>query len=316
MPSIDWSQEVMRGYKPALTRAEDFEPYWEATVKEAIEQPLNVEFTPFTLPSPGVEIFAVRFDAFGGGRLGGWFARPARTGDKQPGLCLYHGYSGRGPRPMDFLHYVHAGFCVMSLDCRGQNGSSQNVAAYPEGHCLGWMTQGIRNPETYYYRYVYADALRALELLASREEVDANRLAISGISQGGGITLAVAALSDRPKLALPDIPFLCDFPRAIEVANAGPYAEIPTFIRMHGQHREAVMRTLSYCDAVNLAPWIKCRTILSNCLWDNVCPPSTIFAAYNHMSCEKQMEIYPYHAHEVPYDHHELKYRRLVEMML
>src|SRR5688572_20293520 len=101
------------------------------------------------------------------------------------------------------------------MDCRGQNGQSQDAAAYPEGHVAGWMTRGIREPRSYYYRYVFADAVRALELLARREEVDAKRLAITGVSQGGGITLAVAALSERPMLALPDIPFLCDYRRGV-----------------------------------------------------------------------------------------------------
>ena len=107
------------------------------------------------------------------------------------------------------------------MDCRGQNAQSQDLSHPPEGHSTGWMTQGIRDPKTYYYRYVYADALRALELLAQREEVDEHRLAITGASQGGGLSLAVAALSDRPALALPDIPFLCDYRRAIEIAELG-----------------------------------------------------------------------------------------------
>lgn len=315
MPSIDWPLERLLEYKPTLTRAVDFESFWRTTIDAAVAHPMNAEFMAYPFPAPGVEVFTVRFDGFEGGRLAGWFARPAANADsKHPGLCLYHGYSGRGPRPLDFLHLVHAGFCVMSLDCRGQNGLSQNAATFDGGHQQGWMTQGIRDPQHYYYRYVYADAVRALELLASRDEVDDQRLAISGVSQGGGLTLAVAALSNRPQLALPDIPFLCDFPRSIEIANAGPYPEIPLFIKAHPPARETVMRTLSYCDAVNLAPWIKCRTVISNCLWDNICPPSSIFAAYNHMTCEKQMEIYPYHLHEVPYDHNELKYRALMQM--
>src|SRR6476660_1758142 len=122
------------------------------------------------------------------------------------------------------------------------------------------MTQGIRDPQKYYYRHVYADAVRALEVLARREEVDAKRLAITGGSQGGGITLAVAALSDRPILALPDIPFLCDYRRAIAITPAGPYPEIPQFLKQFPDQLEPAMRTLSYCDNLNLAPMIKCRT--------------------------------------------------------
>src|SRR5205823_7255367 len=208
------------------------------------------------------------------------------------------------------------GVCVLSMDCRGQNGQSQDATIVSEGFAHGWMTKGVRDPKQYYYRYVYADAVRALELLAHREEVDPSRLAITGGSQGGGITLAVAALSDRPILALPDIPFLCDYRRAIAMAAAGPYPEIPTFLKAFPDLVEPAMRTLSYCDNLNLAPWIKCRTVISNCLWDDVCPPSTIFGVYNHLTCPKEMAVYPFHKHEVPYEHRELQFRMLTETLL
>ena len=217
---------------------------------------------------------------------------------------------------MDLVALASQGICVLSMDCRGQNGQSQDAAVYPEGNAPGWMTQGIRDPQRYYYRYVYADAVRALELLAQRDEVDENRLAITGISQGGGLTLAVAALSERPILALPDIPFLCDFRRAVQITAAGPYPEIPVFVKQFPDLYEQAFRTLSYVDCLNLAPMIKCRTVISNCLWDDICPPSTIFGVYNHLTCEKQIEVYPFHKHELPYEHNELKFRLLAETLL
>ncbi len=315
MPSIDWPLEQLKQYKPSLYREADFEEYWRTTVADAVKQPLNAELIPYDLPARGIQCFAVRFDGFKGGRIAGWFLRPESNG-KFPGVCIYHGYSGRGPRPLNLLDYAQQGVCVLSMDCRGQNGQSQDAAVYPEGYVAGWMTQGIREPQKYYYRHVYADAVRALELLARREEVDAKRLAITGVSQGGGITLAVAALSERPLIALPDIPYLCDFRRAVAIAGAGPYPEIPNFIKAFPDQYDKAFRTLSYCDNLNLAPLIKCRTVISNCLWDDICPPSTIFAVYNHMSCEKQIEVYPFHKHEVPYEHNELKFRLITEALL
>ncbi len=314
MPSIDMPLEQMRQYKPTLYREADFEDFWESTAREAVDQPLNNELIPYDLPAAELQSYAVRFDGFKGGRLAGWYVRPTRRG-KFPGVCVYHGYSGRGARPLDVLALAAQGVCVLSMDCRGQNGQSQDNAVTNEGFAPGWMTKGIREPKQYYFRYVYADAVRALEMLARREEVDDSRLAITGGSQGGGITLAVAALSDRPILALPDCPFLCDFRRAIEVAPAGPYGEVVTFLRSFPHLYPDVMRTLSYCDCINLAPWITCRTIVCNCLWDDVCPPSTIFAAYNHVLAEKRIEVYPFHKHEVPYEHDELKFRLLMETL-
>ncbi len=314
MPSIDMPLDQMRQYKPSLYREQDFEEFWDSTVSEAVNQPMNAELIPYKMAAGDAECFAVRFDGYKGGRIAGWYARPASRGTF-PGVCIYHGYSNRATRPLDMLHLVSQGICVLSMDCRGQNGQSQDAQAYQEGHSMGWMTQGIRHPREYYYRFVYADAIRALELLARREEVDDKRLAIMGVSQGGGISLAVAALSDRPILAMPDIPFLCDYKRAIAIAPAGPYPEIPSFLKNFPHLHEEAFRTLSYCDNLNLAPWITCRTVVCNCLCDDICPPSTIFGVYNHITSEKQIEVYPYHKHEVPYEHRELQFRLMMETL-
>ena len=171
MPSIDMPLEQLRQYKPSLYREQDFDSFWDSTIKDALRQPINAELVPYDLPAKNLECFAVRFDGFEGGRLAGWYIRPSLSG-KFPGLCMYHGYSGRGTRLLDMVHLATQGICVLSMDCRGQNGQSQDLSQVSEGHSPGWMTQGIRDPRKYYYRYVYADAVRALEMLAKRDEVD------------------------------------------------------------------------------------------------------------------------------------------------
>jgi cephalosporin-C deacetylase len=279
-------------------------------------------FAPYELPARGVQCFAVRFDGFADprhderpGRIAGWYARP--TGDgKFPGVMFYHGYSGRGVRPLDMLALASQGFAVMSMDCRGQTGESEDCSNPAGGHFVGYMTKGILDPRRYYYRYVYADAMRALDLLAARPEVDASRIAVTGGSQGGALSLAVSALlPDRMKLSMPDVPFLCDFRRAIAITPNGPYPEIVKYLKQNPGAQETAIRTLSYFDNLNLAPLIRCRTIISNGLWDDVCPPSTVFAVFNHLSAAKQMCVYPYHGHEWPYEHRELQHRELMALL-
>jgi cephalosporin-C deacetylase len=314
MPSIDMPLEQLRQYKPSLYREDDFESFWDSTIDAAVAQPLNAELIPFDLPARDVQSYALRYDGFENGRIGGWYLRPKATG-KFPGVVSYHGYGGRGARPLDLLALAAQGVCVLSMDVRGQPGQSQDATVVDAGHVGGWMTKGIRDPKKYFFRYVYADAVRALELLARREEVDESRLAITGASQGGAITIAVSALSDRPILSLPDVPFLCDFRRAIEITPLAPYTEIASYLKMYPDEYARVIRTLSYVDNMNLAPWVTCRTVVCNNLWDDICPPSTVFAAYNHMTCEKQIEIFPYHKHDVPYERNESRHRLLMETL-
>ena len=96
MPSIDMPLEQLRQYKPSLYREADFEKFWDRTLSEAKKAPLNAELIPYKLPARGLETYAVRFDGFRGGRIAGWYVRPEGRGDF-PGVCIYHGYSGRAP---------------------------------------------------------------------------------------------------------------------------------------------------------------------------------------------------------------------------
>lgn len=320
MPSIDWPLDRLREYKPALTRQPDFDSFWKETTTAALKQAMNFELTPFNLPAKGLECFAIRFDGFSAspndkpGRIAGWCVRPSAPG-KYPAVMWYHGYSGRGARPMDMLALASQGIVCMSMDCRGQTGESSDHSAADGGHFIGYMTKGILDHRQYYYRYVYADAVRALEILATQPNVDASRIAVTGGSQGGAISMAAAALSSRPILCLPDVPFLCDFPRAIDITPQNPYPEIVRYLKQNPTKYDQALRTLSYFDNVNLAPWIKAKTVICNGLWDDVCPPSTIFAAYNHIAAEKQMEVYRFHGHETPYEHRELQHRLLIETL-
>src|SRR5262245_61207096 len=105
MPSMDMPLEQLRQYNPPLYSEEDFEKFWDTTLAESQSQPLNAELIPYNLPAKGLQCYAVRYDGFGGGRIAGWYVRPDAAG-KFPGLCVYHGYSGRSPRPLELVPYA------------------------------------------------------------------------------------------------------------------------------------------------------------------------------------------------------------------
>jgi cephalosporin-C deacetylase len=95
-----------------------------------------------------------------------------------------------------------------------------------------------------------------------------------------------------------DVPFLCDFPRAIDVTDRDPYAEITRYLRAHRDQREQVLRTLSYFDGVLHASAGKAPALFSVALMDETCPPSTAYAAYNAYGGSKELVVYPYNDHE------------------
>ena len=133
-------------------------------------------------------------------------------------------------------------------------------------------------------------------------EVDPQRVGATGGSQGGGLTLACAALEPRIKRAAPVFPFLCDYQRVWEMDLAtNAYTELRTYFRQfdpqHNREQE-IFTKLGYIDCQHLAPRIRGEVLMVTGLMDQVCPPSTQFAAYNKITAKKNMVIYPDYGHE------------------
>jgi cephalosporin-C deacetylase len=309
------SPEELEAYAPQVEPPADLSSFWGATLEAASDRLLETEVTVDGPALRGVASARLAFNGFGGERIRGWYMRPRGDGPF-PGVVWYHGYGGQGARPLELYTLAAQGIAVMSMDCRGQGGEVADLPADGLGHSPGWLTKGIREPETYYYRYVYADAVRALEALSGLEEVDATRIAVTGASQGGGLALAAAALSPRPCFAWADIPFLCHFRRGVEVALAGPYPELADFVRRHPELEPAVWRTLDYFDNLVLAPWISAPTVVTAGLWDEICPPSTIFPTFARIgSSDKELRRFSYLGHELSYEIEEGRLAALVERL-
>ena len=116
--------------------------------------------------------------------------------------------------------------------------------------------------------------------------------------QGGGITLATAGLVPDLFAAMPDVPFLCHFRRAVDIADTNPYSEITRYLAIHRGAEQQAFRTLSYFDGVNFAKRAKATTLFSVALMDKNCPPSTVYAAYNAYQGDRSIEVYGFNDHE------------------
>jgi cephalosporin-C deacetylase len=123
--------------------------------------------------------------------------------------------------------------------------------------------------------------------------VDTARLAATGGRQGGGIALAAAGLEPSISVVMPDIPFLCHFRRATELVDTDLYGEISRFCLIHPEKVENVFHNLSYFDGVNFAARCKAHSLFSAGLMNTICPPSTVFAAYNHFLGPRRSETTP-----------------------
>jgi cephalosporin-C deacetylase len=303
----DLPLDELVSFRPDVSEPDDFDAFWTRTLDDARSHDLDVRSEQVDTPYRTVAVQDVSFSGFGGDRIGAWFTVPrtAGIGDEGPlpAVVEFIGYNGGRDLPGESLRWASAGYAHLLVDTRGQGarwgGGGRTADPHGSGPATpGFMTRGIDSPDTYFYRRVFTDAVRAVEAVRTLPGVDAGRVAVQGASQGGGITLAVAGLVPDVVAALPDVPFLCHFTRALDICDKDPYAEITRYLAVHRPRVDDVLRTLSYFDGVNFAKRAAAPALFSVALMDLVCPPSTVYAAYNHYAGDKEIEVYRFNDHE------------------
>ncbi len=301
---FDLPLNELQTYLPPREEPPDFDAFWTDTLAAAQAFPLDATYTPVDAGLRLIEAYDVTFNGYGGQPIKGWLLLPAGQPGPLPCVVEYVGYGGGRGRPIDWLLYAAAGYAHFVMDTRGQGSAwrrGDTPDHEPDGgnpQLPGFMTRGVLNPASYYYRRVFIDAARAVAAARAHPAVDGERVAVTGGSQGGGIALAVGGLVDDLAAVLADVPFLCHFRRAVTLVDTHPYAEIAHFCKVHRDRVEMVFRTLSYFDGMNFAARGRAPALFSTGLMDDVCPPSTVFAAYNHYAGPKEMRVWPFNRHE------------------
>jgi cephalosporin-C deacetylase len=201
------------------------------------------------------------------------------------------------------LPYAAAGMAVAAMDCRGQGGLSEDPGGTRGNTLHGHIIRGLADsPDNLLFRHIFLDTAQLVRVVSAMPEIDKTRLGAFGGSQGGGLTLACAALAPEIKRAAPRVPFLCDYRRVWEMDLAvAAYQELKDYFRRFDprhEREEGIFTKLGYIDVQFLAPRIKAEVLMFTGLMDTVCPPSSQFAAYNKISSPKDVKLYPDFGHE------------------
>jgi cephalosporin-C deacetylase len=321
VPQYDLPLSELRAYAPDLPAPADLDQFWSTTLAEARTHDLAATFAPVDSGLTVIETLDVTYAGFGGATIRGWLHLPTSRHGPLPAVVEYVGYGGGRGLAHERMLWAAAGYAHFVMDTRGQ-GSTWAVGATPDRDATGdpahpgFMTQGILDPADYYYRRLITDAVRAVEAVRSHPAVNPECVAVTGGSQGGGLTLAAASLVDGLTGAMPDVPFLCDFPRAITLMDANPYAEIGRYLKAHRDHVEQVLTTLAYFDMAILGAQATAPALFSVGLMDAICPPSTVYAAFNRYGGPKEIVEYPFNDHEGGEGFHDVvKMRWLAERL-
>lgn len=279
-----------------LNAPKDFMYFWENSIEELSALVPEYKLKPIKREGKKkTNLYEVEMQSFGGLTVRGWLEVPKKKG-KYPTLLRVPGYT-ENLKPLD----KYDDMIIFSFNTR-DHGESDNSGK----RSYDMWVRGMESKEGYYYRGIFLDCIRALDYLESRDDVDMEKLAIWGGSQGGGLSFAIAALDHRVKLCVADIPYMCDYPRYFAITH---WDEIDHWFAKDPSHTwELMYNTLSYYDTKYLAKKITCPVLMGIGLQDDTCPPSTSFMTYNLIESDKSYDIYKTEKHSQPVSHYENRF--------
>jgi cephalosporin-C deacetylase len=298
----DLPEPALREYRSTQTDPDDFDEFWAATLAETRAHPLDLRVDRVDAGVTTLDVYDVTFAGWAGQPVRAWLRVPAGASGPLPAVVQFVGYGGGRGAAVENLFWASAGFAHLQMDTRGQ-GSGWSIGATPDPDGSGpahpgVMTRGIDSRETYYYRRVFMDAVRAVEAARGLDVVDASRVSVVGGSQGGGIALAVAGLVPDLAAVAAYVPFLCDFQRATVITDADPYKEVGRYLAVHRHRASSVHDVLAYFDGVNFAKRATAPARFTTALMDPICPPSTVFGAFHAYGGPAEITVWPYNGHE------------------
>ncbi len=285
----------------------DFKAFWDNSLKELAKVAPKYKLIPQPeLSKQDYDVYIVEMQSFGNETVKGYYAKPKREG-KFPVIVEYVGYGSRSQLP----NQKWDGFAYFVQSTRGQalNRTPESDAIYSHSpsrkDLTQWITYRLDNKDAYYYRGAFLDVVRAIDFVCSRPEIDSEKIAVRGGSQGGAFSFVAAALDKRVKAAAPGIPFLSDYRDYFKIAP-WPKSDFDIYVNDHPEAKwDDIYDLLTYFDVKNLTQWIECPVIMGIGVQDDVCPPHTNFAAYNQVKSEKRWIAAPEEAHNVSRDIHE-----------
>jgi cephalosporin-C deacetylase-like acetyl esterase len=229
-----------------------FDAFWDAVDADLARVPMAPDLQPLPMRSTAAATtYLVRLTSIGPYRVSGYYSVP-NVPQPIPGLLLTPRYGSVNHVP-DYQDRER--YAVLQVIHRGQRLADQPfAAAYP-----GLLTLGIASPETYIYRSIVADCLRAAEFLLSRSEVDLARVGI----QGDDLALMTAARRPGFRAVQVSDLLLHGLLESSRTSDAYPAEEVNDYLRARPNDRSAVENTLAYFDPLHHAPRIRSTTLFA-----------------------------------------------------
>lgn len=303
MGLFDLPVEELYNYKGITPCPVDLDEFWDRGLKEIESIDKNVEFVKVDFPSNVADLYDMYFTGTKGARIHCQFAKPKKIQGRCPAVLRFHGLFDGCAGWYSYLGFVAEGFVVAMMDARGQGGTSEDVGGIKGSTYSTPFIRGVDDiPQNMYYYDVFLDTVIMSQIIMGLDYVDETRVGCYGGSQGGGLSIACAALNPKISRCYAEFPYLSDYKRVWELDLAKDAYDGLTYYFRHfdpnHEREEELFTKLGYIDIQNLAKRVKAKVMMLTGLMDKIVPPSTQFAMYNKLECDKNVILYPEFGHE------------------
>lgn len=295
------TQDEMDNYRGQDNKPMGFDEFWNQVISENNKRELSYKLYPKELGFDFVDCFELFFKATDESEIYAKVIFPKK--EKYSVIFKFHGYQGQSADWSESFKYTAAGVGVVMMDVRGQAGKSTDFSKHSGNTVKGHIIRGVEDgPTNLFYKNVYDDILTLMKIISRLPQVDETNLMTLGDSQGGALALVAAALNPKIRKVFSVYPFLSDFKRVLQLRyDTEAYDELHRYFKFNDplyETEKIFFETLGYIDVKNFASRIKGKTTMVCGLQDDVCPPSTQYAIYNRLLCEKELLLLPEYGHE------------------
>ncbi len=303
---FDLDTEELKNYKGINPKPFDFDAYWQKAITEINSIKNNIKIIKSTFESKIADCYDLYYSSTKGARIHSKMLLP-KDKKKLPCIIKFHGLNCDSGEWTSLIPFVSEGYCVFSMDCRGQAGTSDDCVLSNDNTLSGFLCRGINdalkgNFNNLYYKDVILDSYKLYQIVINFEYIDKERIAVTGWSQGGALAIALAALVPSIKCLAPVHPYLSDYKRVWQLGlSTKAYEGINQYFRQRDPHHKTeneFFNALGYIDIKNMADKIKANVFFSCGLKDTTCPPSTQYAVYNRIKSTKYMNLFYDFDHE------------------
>lgn len=274
--------------EPTVDDPADFNNFWDSSKKELAKIPMDSRMV--LLPercTDLVNVYHVSIQNINNSRVYGILCVPKKPG-KYPAILRV---PGAGIRPYNG-DVKNASKGIITLEI-GIHGIPVNMPAdvytnLASGALNGYPYFNLDSRDRYYYRRVFMGCVRANDFIDSLPEYDGQTLAITGGSQGGALSIITAGLDPRIKYLAAFYPAMSDMTGYLK-NRAGGWPHLFDKYNAQYNNRKDKIQNIAYYDVVNFARRTKAKGFYSWGFNDNVCPPTSMYAAYNVIAAPKEL---------------------------